>query len=305
MLELTFGQAITMIDTLANLEASSTEETLAKQFYNFYNSHFLTHRELDFTERTHSITTTSSTESYILPRYVSRPRNLKFTSGSNRYVVDPVFDVDEWTSLTSGVASSTIPTHYMLFMNSSNQYELHVHPISATASLTISMYYTHIQAEMQAADYSTGTVDAVTNGSGTVTGLGTTWTAAMIGRWIQLPDNQWYQITARASNTSITVTPVYSGTTLASGAGETYIIGEKSLLPAQFSLLPVWCAVRDIESSKSNPNTILLGQANNTIQTLRDQMWAIHGKRHSRGLVDERRHNFHDDPNDKSRVIIS
>ena len=73
-----------------------------------------------------------------------------------------------------------------------------------------------------AADYTTGDV-ALTNASGTVTGTSTVWTAAMVNRWIQFSgEDDWYEVTARASNTSITITPVYSGTTTVTNV--TYII---------------------------------------------------------------------------------
>lgn len=69
-------------------------------------------------------------------------------------------------------------------------------------------------------DYSTGTV-SVPAGSATVTGVGTTFTAVMgAGQYyIQFAGaNDWYKITARASNTSITIEQPYQPTTNASGA---------------------------------------------------------------------------------------
>lgn len=57
--------------------------------------------------------------------------------------------------------------------------------------------------------YTTGTV-AVNKGSTTVTGTGTTWIAGMVGRSILL-DGNWYEITARASDTSITIGSVFAG----------------------------------------------------------------------------------------------
>ncbi len=63
------------------------------------------------------------------------------------------------------------------------------------------------------ADYTTGTAD-VTLGSGTVTGTSTVWTAAMVGLGFRIDGTKdWYTITARASNTSITISPVYAGAT--------------------------------------------------------------------------------------------
>lgn len=67
--------------------------------------------------------------------------------------------------------------------------------------------------------YSTGTL-AVNYASGSVTGTGTTWTAAMVGRSILIGD-YWYEITARASDTAITISPVFRAPNV---TGATYVI---------------------------------------------------------------------------------
>lgn len=74
-------------------------------------------------------------------------------------------------------------------------------------------------------DYTTGTV-SVTDGATTVTGSGTTFTAGMIGRFIQLQGaNDWYEITAVGGATSLTIALAYqpssAGTNLTAG---TFII---------------------------------------------------------------------------------
>lgn len=79
--------------------------------------------------------------------------------------------------------------------------------------------------------YTTGTC-TTTNGSGTVTGSGTTWTAAMVGRLFRdtgdATDNTWYTITARASDTEITISPVFAGT---GGSAHGYTIGTVMVRP--------------------------------------------------------------------------
>lgn len=78
------------------------------------------------------------------------------------------------------------------------------------------------------ADYSTGTA-TFTNGSATVTGTSTVWTAGMVGQYIvtrnATGDNVYYQITARASNTSITIETTYGGATVTGN----YLISEGNL----------------------------------------------------------------------------
>ena len=67
--------------------------------------------------------------------------------------------------------------------------------------------------------YSAGTL-AVNYNSGSVTGIGTVWTAVMVGRSILIGD-YWYEITARTSDTAITISPVFHAPNV---SGATYII---------------------------------------------------------------------------------
>jgi hypothetical protein len=67
--------------------------------------------------------------------------------------------------------------------------------------------------------YATGSVAISNDGTGVV-GTGTTWTAAMIGQSILLEDF-WYEITAVADGTHLTIGSAYLGTTL---SGATYTI---------------------------------------------------------------------------------
>lgn len=72
------------------------------------------------------------------------------------------------------------------------------------------------------ADYTTGTISDATNGSKTITGSGTSWTSAMIGRYFMIAtttgDGVWYKITAVASTTSLTLEQPYNGTSIAAGS---------------------------------------------------------------------------------------
>lgn len=59
------------------------------------------------------------------------------------------------------------------------------------------------------APYTTGTV-SITNGSTTVTGTGTTFTAGMVGKWFQLAGNQVaYQISSVTNDTELVLTQEY------------------------------------------------------------------------------------------------
>lgn len=69
--------------------------------------------------------------------------------------------------------------------------------------------------------YTTGTV-AATQDSATITGSGTTFTSAMVGRLIIIStDDNWYEISAYVSATEITLASNYTGATV---SGKTYKI---------------------------------------------------------------------------------
>lgn len=75
--------------------------------------------------------------------------------------------------------------------------------------------------------YSTGTI-AVANAGTTVTGSSTVWlTNAKAGDTIYLPDTRYYHVLSIASDTSLTITPAYAGTTVAS-AGVYVISGGRN-----------------------------------------------------------------------------
>lgn len=99
------------------------------------------------------------------------------------------------------------------------------------------------------APYETGTVD-VTLGSATVTGNGTTWTAAMVGRKIRIAgENAYYRIKTFSSATSIILDTIYQGATktLALGTNPTYsIYKDEYRLPAD---LDVYKVMRQIENN--------------------------------------------------------
>lgn len=87
----------------------------------------------------------------------------------------------------------------------------------------------------------TGTVNAgtatFTNGSATVTGATTGWKTgtALVGAWIRRnsdPSGTDYRITAVASATSMTITPVYAGTT---GAAQAFTITRTTDLAQEFN----------------------------------------------------------------------
>lgn len=104
--------------------------------------------------------------------------------------------------------------------------------------------------------YRTGTA-AFTNGNATVTGTGTAWIAnASVGEGLIAPDGRIYEITAIASDTSLTISPAYLGST---ASGQAYAVAPirgriAQLLSETSSLLASFATVRDGIGSGLFPN---------------------------------------------------
>jgi len=201
------------------------------------------------TSGSQSGTHTVQTSLYILPAYTRKPKSVYVTVGSYRYTPREVTTRDEWDRLNQVVVTSDIPTHYFI---SDGLLELHPQPSSADNVVTINAR--RIFRDLSIADYTTGNVDIVTNGSVSVTGAGTpAWTASMAERYIRITpsntaassgDGIWYEIATISSSTAIVLRKAYGGTSLTTGAAAAYIIGEVGLLPEVHQTLPVYDALR-------------------------------------------------------------
>lgn len=111
------------------------------------------------------------------------------------------------------------------------------------------------------AQYSTGTL-SVTNGSPTVTGSGTTWTAAMVGRQIRIGTSQ-YTITARASNTSITIDRNWA-TDSDSGLSYTIYQARYTLAADVDKIISMWDTTNQYRIETTTPRQIGTRQVWNT-----------------------------------------
>jgi len=106
------------------------------------------------------------------------------------------------------------------------------------SSILATITYKQIVKDLSVADYTTGTV-AITNGSSVVTGSGTTFTTAMVGRYLKTTDGFWYKINSFTSTTVIGLDRAYGGTTI---TGASYTLGELSPLPDAYQDLPTYYA---------------------------------------------------------------
>jgi len=190
-----------------------------------------------FLEKTITATTTSGTASYFLPYDYDELLSVKITVGSLDYTPIQVTNRDEWSELNSISYQSDFVTHFYILDR-----RIEFYPIPATTSNVITYTYKKRIVDLSEADYTTGTV-AVTNNSTTVTGTGTTFTAAMVGRYIRVGgtgDRYWYRIASFTNATTIAIEVPYTGLTV---TGQAYIIGQMSPLPENHDKAPVYYAV--------------------------------------------------------------
>lgn len=188
-----------------------------------------------FNERTQVVPggTVASTQAYPLPYNIKTLLNAYIEVGNIRYQLTEAPNRKFWDSLNFVTYTSDIPQYYYIYNK-----EFNVFPVPAGSGNAITYNYKIRLRDLNDADYTDGTV-TFTNGDATVTGSGTTFTADMVGRWIQDSVGDWYEIGTFTSTTALELVNEYEGTT---EAGTTTLIGDVSLLPEDYQDLPIYRA---------------------------------------------------------------
>lgn len=204
--------------------------------------HICAMKDWPFLEKMRTLSTTASTQFTNLPYDCDQVREIAVipTGQTIRYTPQLSPSRTHWDELNLVTFTSDIPQWYFVFAG-----QVGLWPIPASTGNTINVTQKSRVIDLSVADYTTGSVSAVTSGATTVTGSGTSWTAQMVGRYIQIAysntantgDGLWYEISAVASATSLTLTRAYGGTTIAAGSA-TYTIGQMPLLPEAFHDTP-------------------------------------------------------------------
>ena len=227
---------LTLGDTLLE---QSTREILAMQPWPFL--------EQDFT-----ITTVASQQDYDLVPTIDKVLSVSVLTSTFRVVPKLAPTLEEWDRINSTtVTTSNYPEWYFVYNG-----QISFYPIPSDSSSTITVHARLKPVTMNKADYTTGTVSAVDALGTTVTGSGTSWTAGMVGSYIRITadnaankgDGFWYQISAVGSTTSLTISRPYQGTAITAGSAA-YTIGQVSLIPEAFDILPVYKACQQYFTS--------------------------------------------------------
>lgn len=226
-------------------DATSGTLTLLKNLINQTQGNLLAWRK-DITETSATDTTVASQQNYYLPYNYGKMIRPTITVSSIAYPVKELEDNNLWFELNARSTSvkSDIPQFYRIFND-----QIYFYPTPSSSGNTITFYYHKIVRDMIFADYTTGTVDIITNAATAVTGSGTTWTSPMIGRFIRVTpsntatasgDGYWYEISTRTSNTVIGLKKNYNGSSLTAGAAAAYTIGEMPIIPENYHDMLVW-----------------------------------------------------------------
>lgn len=182
---------------------------------------------------------------YALPYDYDKLINTTVTVGNITYTPKECPTLNYWTLINQTQYTSDFPEWFFIYDG-----EIGYYPILSSAGNLITYNYDRRVFDLSVADETGGNVSAVTNGSTTVTGSGTSWTASMAGRFIRLDisntaansgDSYWYEIKSVASTTSLTLEKAYQGTTR-SAATINYTIGQMPILSEQYHDLPVYYA---------------------------------------------------------------
>lgn len=205
-----------------------------------------------FTRRAKTTNIEEDVQYYQLPPDAIRVIKVraKQTSNNNRYPLDQIRNENDWDALNT----TNQRGNWARFFFQRGSDEIGIFPIPSsdiTAGLEIS--YEPRDRDLSQDDYTTGTV-SVTTGSQTVTGTGTAFTQAMIGRVFKVTDGTdgyWYKVAGYTSPTVITLEEPYIGT---SGSSKTFKIGETFLFPEEYHNAPIHYALSEyFDGVRNNP----------------------------------------------------
>lgn len=240
---ITWDSALTLSQKLAQ-DTNAESVTFLNLTMNAGYKEILAELGRPVTEKTKTTVTVAGQQGYQMPADFSRLKSIKVTVGTTKYTPDEEESQEQWDYLTAQPRSGDIPEFFFVRPRFGfGGTEVQLYPTPSTSSNTITLVYEAIDKDLSVAKYTTGTV-ALTNGSATVTGSGTTFTRAMVGRYFRNEDADgdglWYKISAFVSATEITLENFYQGTT---DSSNTYQIAEAFGLPEDLHMLPIYYAV--------------------------------------------------------------
>lgn len=202
-------------------------------------------RNWSFLEKTFPITLSASTQFKPLPVGVKKVKSCYVTVGSYKHLVRECESWEMWNALNQSTITSDIPEYFFVSNGTIGLYPI---PASSGNILTVTALRKH--KTLSIADYITGGILTATLDSASIVGISTVWATSMAGRVLQIAesdttlkgDGYWYDIASVESATEITLTQLYTGTSIVAGDAD-YTIGQVSIIPEEYQDVPILGAV--------------------------------------------------------------
>lgn len=200
--------------------------------------------KLRFLEATKNMATVADQEGYQIPNGFRKLIDMYVYSESTAsstaaiYTPEMVFDPTKWARIKQALLGSQNVPYFTYVENR----KFYMQPIPQTTGNLITLRGRLQTKDLTIADYTTGSIVSIANGGTALVGTLTTWTADMVGRYIQITettaanggDGFWYEIGAYVSATALTLTKPYEGLVIAGTAA--YTLGQVSAIPEAYDV---------------------------------------------------------------------
>jgi len=172
--------------------------------------------KLRFLEATKDMFTVANQEAYQIPNGFRKLIDMYVYSEATAsdtaviYTPEMIFDPTKWKLIKQArMGSQDVP--YFTYVESRRFF---VNPVPQTTGNLMTLRGRLQTKDLTIADYVTGSIVSIANGGTALVGTGTTWTADMVGRYIQITettaanggDGFWYEIGAFTDSTHLTLT---------------------------------------------------------------------------------------------------
>lgn len=204
------------------------------------------------TQQPTNFNTAASTQYYAYPPGTVSIDDVVVTIGSVQYPMTTIYSQHSWDVIN---AIQIQPTAIPQFIFPRRD-DFGIWPIPQDVYPVTFNYFIR-DRNLTIEDYTIGTV-TVTAGSATLTGVGTTFIPAMVGRWFTVTDptalgqGYWYRVSAYVSATELTLDRTWFSTTQ---AGITFRIGESPEIPEEGHEILVDGVCADFYAGMRNDNT--------------------------------------------------
>lgn len=242
----TFPQAIGDIATIdSTLAVGGSNVAMTKRLINMAVKYVMNLADWNFNKTSIDLTSVASQQEYLLPYNLERVNYVNIYANSLWYTPTEIKHGRIWRQINYVTTNYTDVPLYWFYSNNSGK--IGIFPIPATAGNTITVGFTKKLRDLSdTSGYSTGHINTVA-GSNAITGVGTTFTARMVGQSLKITSattqtgDFWYEINGYTSATSITVKQTVP-VTLTGGTTD-YEIQEMIPFAEGFEDIAVWFAL--------------------------------------------------------------